>query len=369
MDLLVFLLPELHDWVFQHCRAVDFQEMTKVSPKWNVNLENSIAMMKKVKLTIKGESLIKKEKINELENLVNTTARCYRNLSVSIYGDMELANIVWNYILPLIPNLLELKMSGLNKFSERNVRMFDEIDFSKLKVLKLRFVSKKQVNMFLSRCISLSELKLQLYRSGGSNILLPGLKSFLERNLCLKNLELETEDLVNIFFKEDISDIVKFKLKCLKVGNEVVPLYMHEATERNFLKFLRKQSQSLESLFVSACGSNVIEFMFNEMPALKSLAIWSQFRTKDLQLDLNENIVDLSIPQVEANEDFIRIVQVVPNLEKLYVRHLTTKKIEMIKQHLPAVKTILFEGKYVAVDELYWTLLLATGFSNFSNFY
>lgn len=52
MDPLVNILPELHDFLFQHFTSKDFQQTTQVTPLWNEKLGKSRVMMVKVKLKL-----------------------------------------------------------------------------------------------------------------------------------------------------------------------------------------------------------------------------------------------------------------------------------------------------------------------------
>lgn len=101
------------------------------------------------------------------------------------------------------------------------------------------------------------------------------------------------------FFENNISDFVSFKLKRLKILIGWVSSET-ENMERNFIKFLVTQTQSLQSLHIDVCSHNFIELTFNNMPVLTSLLIHRICSTNNLRL--NENIVDLGVYECNGND-------------------------------------------------------------------
>lgn len=152
------------------------------------------------------------------------------------------------------------------------------------------------------------------------------------------------------------SEIVSFKLKHLTIGNSHYtknPYYI----ERNLFKFISIQSRSLERFVITTCPPNVVEHII-KMPALKYLKIREIFTTGDIRLNLNENIVELNVPQLNRIDDLEKILRVVPNLTNLSTCILTRQKIRIIAENLRALRTLRFNhGSNIALDDPIWSSL------------
>lgn len=240
-------------------------------------------------------------------------------------------------------------------------KLFDEIDLSKLKVLKLRFVSEKVIDKLLSRCNSLETFDLRSISEGDLQDVtnfdyqpsIPSLQEFLRRNQTLKKIKLTGFGTHKLFFKEDISEIVTFQLTYFYI-EERAPF---QRTEQNSMKFLATQSKSLEHLYIVEDRLNVIEFICNEMPRLKHLSFLADNKLEDLKLRVNDNVVSLSLPLIWDHESFLKVICYFPNLTKLAVRVLTSEAIAVISNQLPALRTLLFSDCTGTVDGPAWKTL------------
>lgn len=172
------------------------------------------------------------------------------------------------YLVALSPTLQELNFQNLHDLSNEDERILDHLDFSVLKVLKMTLVSSKVAEKLMSPCNSLSKLEFKLNGLQASDVL----RSFLERNQSLREIIVDEID-YRAFFAEDISEITRFNLKVLKASSWSDLSSTPEDIEKNLLKFLTKQSRSLEEIQIKACSLNVTEHLFNKIPALKSLGI------------------------------------------------------------------------------------------------
>lgn len=245
MDPLVNILPELHEMILQHFSFEDFQETTEVSPYWNEILGESSKIMKKVKLQLNQPFSAICRLVEIAETVDECTTRRYQNAYIDPFtSSCKFSHNVLKYFLNTGQTLLDLEIEFLAVVSDDNTKIFNDLDLSKLKSLKLEFVSEELLTKILDRCNSLTHL----YISGYSykKISIPSLKSFLMRNESLKSLELCAQS-HNAFFNEDISDVARFQLKryYLIGGGEGHPDLITEAVEQNFMKFLAKQRRKL----------------------------------------------------------------------------------------------------------------------------
>lgn len=213
------------------------------------------------------------------------------------------------------------------------------------------------LNTLLGRCKSLTKLTLKDVAEPKPIGPIPNLKSFLKSNQALRELELSGgEKFFRMFFEEDLSDAVSFKLKRLEIVNAQIS--NGEFLERNLLKFLKSQSQSLETLIITHFKSrDTIEHIFNKMPNLKSFMTFREISARLMHLDLNENIVDLGIRGYEEIGDFEKILSVLPKLTKLRLIALTTEKVEAIARKLPNLQTLRFTRGGPGGGDAVWPLL------------
>lgn len=330
MDPLDYLEPDIHEFIFWYFDLEDFRKATEVSPSWNKIIGKSSFLMGKLKLELgrdvkfaHPETGIDEDESLETEELISST-RLYRRVLVDFKTDFDYFNCS--------SKLLNFAMT---------------LDTSELKNLKLNNVCRNFMSKFLKRCASLTKLELGLmtendkYENPPQENPQESIPKVISRMTQLEDLKLTSNASYSSFFKEDVSEIVKFKLKRLKLGNRANLVLMSETVERNLIKFLSKQSQCLECFNITVCRNKVIKHLFNKMPAMKSLGIMTQFYTEDMQLKVNENILELEVPNVYTAEDFQKIARAVPNLQKLFTIHLTPEKLEIIKTDLPALRTLL----------------------------
>lgn len=354
MDPLSNIFPELHDMVFQHYTVWNFKQFSLLSPNWNAVLGKSLTMMKKVKLVLGRYS----HKLPD-DAVINSTARRFRNISLRCSEmDFQCPDQIVKYIKISALTLFSLEITDLKNWGEGNRKLLDQVDLSRLKVLSLHAVTRKVTERLLGRCDSLIELDLSLLWdhdiSQDSIGFWLALRSFLVRNQNLETLKL-TQSFYMSFFKKDISEIANFRLKNLEIINNNYALAIPEDIERNFLKFLEKQSLSLKRIKFTDCEPNVIEHIFLRMPALESLAIREVFRTEQIQR--NENIIELNAPDFERLEDFEKIIRAVPKLKILFAFEITRERLEIIKRNLKELRSLRFEYSSIALDDQIWATL------------
>lgn len=364
MDPLACILPELHDMVLQHLNTTDFLEITEASPNWNEAIGQSRVMMKKVKLAFKNVYKRTNEYNFEYKRTNDKSTRRYLNVSVNFKyaSGAKFSNKILMYLADLGP-LVELELNHLFDLNVHYQKILWKIDVSRLKVLKLCYASQIQVCEFLNQCSKLNVLELAFL--GEKSILriiphkasIPGLRAFLETNQSLQEITLRGDEFYEVFFENDITEIVRFHLKSLKIENYTKKKVFPDHIDRNFLKFLEQQSSNLESFLIKCCRLNVLEHAFNRMPALTSLSILSKFNAADLQLTLNEKITDLRLDFIDIPEHFQKIIRFVPKLRKLLVFTLTAARIEIIANNLAELQTLRFFRCHSVNGEPVWASL------------
>lgn len=362
MDPLVKIVSDLHDWIVLHFNGKDFKKVTEVSPSWNAKLENSKLLTDYVKLSIETPGWSNGENIS---NILNNSTRRYRNVSVNFQSAPQISPLeLMEYLVASASILLELEIKNLKGSQKMVERLLDEIDLSKLKVLKLREVTTENISKLLNRCNSVTKLELKSSSACLLNIVppsisIPQLRPFLIRNGNLQEVELAGFEIYKVFFEAGISEAFVMELRRLKWGADMYGYrgFMPHDTERLFVEFLETQSQHLKYLEVDTVESFAIEQIINKMPALTCLSM-NWLIENEAQLNLNENIFELSIASFENHRGFIKILQAVPNLKKLTLGTLKYKEIlASIARNLQQLSTLRIVDSQVRVDDPIWTSL------------
>lgn len=299
-----------------------------------------------------------KEKIEIMQRSI----RPYQNVSIVCRFDYNLSIDFWSLLQTLQQSLTELKIKSI-KFGPFH-QTPSPISLPHLKVLKLTYVETDVRNVLLDACSSLKKLKLKTEsplkwkeRISSNPPTLACISNFLENNTQLEDLELHGPQQYHSFFMQDFSDTVRFHLKRLKIKTSIRLSLLSEEAERNFLKFVSTQSNSLESFFIDGCRPLVLRHVFNEMPALSTIHIelmfMEEFKVKDLKLQLNENIRDLNIPYVTNPQDIKEFLSITPNITSLFIAHLSHDTIEFIARNMMNLKKLKFRFDEIDARSFY----------------
>lgn len=92
------------------------------------------------------------------------------------------------------------------------------------------------------------------------------------------------------------------------------------------------------------------------MQALKSVQIetvLTDYKIRDLNLNLNEHVVDLRIPYINRNQDIREMLGVFPNLTRLFVAHLSHETMEYIAWNLQKLRLLKYRYDEIDCESLY----------------
>jgi hypothetical protein len=285
--------------------------------------------------------------------VIQNTIRHYQTIAIDCRFDKNLSEEFWRFLEFAAPFVTELKIKSIKLEDPKLLRL------PRLKVLKLTYTHSNVRNILITSSSSLTKLKLKMesplrwsetQKVDQESIV--QIRNCIEKNQDLEDLELHGSVQYNTFFDEDFSEAVKFQLKSLKVKTGMRLALISEKNERNFLNFLKTQSNSLQNFFIDVCRPNIIQHAFNFMPAVTCFHIdvmmMNDYKVRDLKLNLNENIVDLKIPYVSQLEDIKAFLEVAPNLKSLFVAHLSHEAMEFIAWNLMSLAELKF--RYDEID-------------------
>lgn len=361
MNPLEKLSSDIHYLVFQHFNAKDVLEVSKISQEWNETVGQSAVCMHKIKFSLKNSAGTKQEQTDEKVKVIQATGRFYQNVSIDCRFDRNLSLEFWKLLKFLELSVTELKIKSIK------MELLTPLALPKLQVLKLTYVPTNIRNILLSSCDNLTKLKLKMESplkwsesSRPDQESITCIRACMERNQMLQELELHGSIQYNSFFDEDFSDIVRFKLKSLKVKTGMRLALISEKNELKFINFLTTQANNLQTFFIDVCRPNVIQHVFNRMPILSSIhidvMIMNSYKIKELKLSLNERIIDLKIPYVNHHYDIKEFLVVVPNLASLFVAHLSHETMEFIARNLLSLRTLKFRYDEIECEDFYEVL-------------
>lgn len=117
MDPATCVLPELHRYIFQHFNLGDFKTSTRISPRWNEALGQSLEVMRNVKFYLEKLFLLSVVKRCEMVKVINGSSRRYQNVSVDFLCNLKHRILpkyeILKYVSTLNSNLLELELNYL----------------------------------------------------------------------------------------------------------------------------------------------------------------------------------------------------------------------------------------------------------------
>lgn len=355
MDPLVKIPQDLHILVFQHFSVTEILEFSEISQEWFEKLAKS-KCLKKMKFSLKSWRFLKgtrQQQTEEKTQVLRNSIRQYQSVAIDCRFDRNLSEEFWKFLEFAAPFVRELKIRSIKLDSPK------VFPLPKLKVLKLTYISSDIRNILLTSSNSLTKLKLKMESPLKWNETLSvdqgsimAVRGCMEKNQDLEELELHGSVQYNTFFDGDFSEVVKFRLKTLKIKTGMRLALISERNEQHFLNFLETQSSSLQNFFIDVCRPNVIQQAFNQMPSVTSFHIdvmmMSDYKVRDLELNLNERIVDLKIPYVSHLEDIKAFLEVAPNLRSLFVAHLSHETMEFIAWNLMSLTELKF--RYDEID-------------------
>lgn len=348
----------LNDLILQHLNINELLEFSTISKLWSTVIGESQQCMRRIKFSLKfWKSTEKQKQTDEKIEILKNITRKYQHLSIDCRFDKNLSVELWNVLKQLETTLVTLKIKSIKLDNPT------ALHFLRLHELKLVYVPLKIRNILVTSSSSFKQIKLKLISPlnwKGSEKSDPdslaAIRKCLEENDKLKDLEIHGSVQYSFLFDEDLSDVIKFKLQKFKVKSDMRLALISEKNENNLIKFLSGQSSSLEEIFIDVCRPHVIEHVFNKMPMLWRIQIETvvkDFKVKDLKLILNERIVELKIPYVNHHDDIREILSITPNLETLFVAHLSHETMNYIAWNLKKLKSLKYRYDEIDCEMLY----------------
>lgn len=354
MDPLEKLPEDIHDHLLQHFDVKEILEASLVSKSWYEAVAKSLKCMKKVRLHLRARRKTNfAERIETLQWMSRDDGRNYQHLQINCLLDEGISREVFKFLKAKGSSVETINIRSC-KFEENDV--IERISMPKLEELKMMFVPRDAMNSLLTSSSCLKRLILRnefpLCYDGidytPKEATVNSVKECLQRNLKLEEIEIQGRPNFLSFFHEKLSEFKNLNLKKFVVKIEMSADKIESENEENLLDFLKIQAHSLEHVYVDSCSTQVIQQVFNQMPALKfirfdiELREPNKFVIKDLNLSPNEKITQLELPYIPLLDDVKEFLDLVPNVEEILVAHLNPLQIEYATTKLLKLKTIVY---------------------------
>lgn len=358
MDPLIQITGDLHELIFQHLSAREVLSFSEVSKRWHYEVGHSNKCMRKLKLSLKfWRSTAKQQQADEKIAIMENITRQYQNVSIDCRFDKNLSAEFWKLLSFLAPYLMTLKIKSIKLDAPTQIRL------PKLEELKIVYVPIDVRNVLVASSNVFKILKLKLVSplnwnktSKSDDQSLACIKACMSTNIHLEELEVHGAVQYGFFFDDDYSKDIRFKLRFLKIKNDMRLSLIPEKCEQCLINFLITQSSTLQSIFIDVCRPKVINHIFNNMKVLTSVQIetvMTDYNVKDLSLNLNEHVVNLSIPYITRNNDIREMLQTTPNVNSLFVSHLSHETMEYIAWNLKNLRLLKYRYDEIDCESLY----------------
>lgn len=354
MDPLEIIPDVFRDDLLQYFNVFDALEvLSLVSKGWCDAVGKSNHCMKKVRLNLRSKR--KTDFVDRIETLIwmsRKGGRSYQHLQINCLLDETITEEVWSF--------LEATSSSVETLNLRSMKIVDfnvtQLTMPKLEDLKMMFVPRDAMNSLMTATTALRKLILRnefpLCYDGidytPSADTLSSVKKCVAENQKLEELELQGRPHFFSFFQEDISKFTSFCLKKLVVKVEMSAEKIAPEHEANLVKFLVHQANCLEHIYIDSCSAHVLKHVFNSLPKLNFIRFDIELREpnnfviEELNIEPNERITQLELPYITLFDDVKKFLALVPNVERILVKHIIPKLIAHVVQSLPKITEIIY---------------------------
>lgn len=355
MDPFESLPEEVHDTLLQYFTVWEILDVVSLLSKSSYQaVGSSNVCMKRLKLNLRSQRKTNfEDRIETIKWISRKGCRSYQHLQINCLLDETTTQEVLKFFEAVGESVETINVRSMKIQPEEPV---NKLSMPKLEELKMMFIPRQAMNALLTSTSNLKTLILRnefplCYDSidyNPSAATVGSIKELFQKNEKLVDLELQGRPHFLSFYKYDLTKFTTFKLKKLVVKIEMSPEKVDARLEENFIKFLSHQSDSLEYVYVDNCSPNIIQHVFNNMPAVKFIRFDimlrppNEFVIKDILNIPNENVTQLELPYVECLQDVKDFLEIVPNVEEILVGHIVPLLLDFAAKNFPKLRSIVY---------------------------
>lgn len=342
MDPFEVIDPFLHDFVLQHFEAREvLKVLSFVSIEWSQIAGRSKTCMNKVKFLYQ----VWRHQFyssTEVFRCVQESWRDYQHVTVEL-GVNDDSKEFWKFMDSCCQSVVSLKVENIRRDSGGicstnfpNLETFIAFGVDDTAMITFLKASKKLTHLFIFSTDATIELTL-----------MQSLIECLQRNRKLQELYLKNVNFLRIFDNELDAP---FELKSLKLMNTSTSNNISSNIEQNLLRFLKQQSATLETFFFEFLSDKIVDFTFNNMPALTSTGL---LKLPTQILEKNPRIVNLEIPFIDDFTDITRLIDATPNVETLFVGEVKKELVDYLAWNFMKLQSLNFKTIELDAEEHY----------------
>lgn len=362
MDPFKELPEEIYDHILRHFDVMELlSSLSLVSKRWYRVVGKSSVCMQKVRLNLRSKRKNDfVQRVDTLKWMSQKSSRQYLMIQANCLLNEDISLGFYNFLGS--GNMLEsLNLRSIKLHDEEST--LSDITLPKLEYMKLMFVPREVINQLLLATSSLKTLILWneaplhydnlSYLPSTSTI--ECVRKFMLNSQHLTELEIQGRANFYTFFQEDITDYVKCRLRKFTLKIEMSPRLMTDTQEKNFIKFLSTQRDSLEHIYVDMCGKTIFQYIFG-MPNIVSIRCDNElqepnrFDVNELELKGSEMISSFEMPYVKEFDDLKDYLNLVPNVKHLLIGHVVPRLMDYAATHLLQLETLIFRYDDCALE-------------------
>lgn len=332
MDPFQVIDPFLHDLVLQHFEAAEvLKVLSFVSVDWSHIAGKSKKCMNKVKFIYQ----VWRHQFyssTEVFRSVQSTNRHYQHLTVEL-GVNDDSKEFWKLMDSCCKSVVSLKVENIRNETSGNL----STEFPNLETFTAFGVDASAMITFLKASQKLKQLFIFSTDATIDPSVMDIIIKCLQRNRKLQELYLKNVNFLSIFAQELNAP---FELKSLKLMNTSPMDTIPRSTEENLMKFLKQQCLTLETFFFDFSSDKILEFVFNNSPALTSTGL---LKLPAGVLKKNPRLINLEIPFVDDIIEITKFVDATPNVETLFVGEVTKELVDYLAWNFMKLQSLNFK--------------------------
>jgi hypothetical protein len=356
MDPFEKLPEEIYDQILKHFSVNELlHELSLVSKKWYETIGNSSICMSKIKLDLRSKRRTNfKDRIETLQWMSQKTSRKYIYVQSNCLLDENISLEFFHFLQ---------SCKTIEYLNVRSMKLNDNVEsyaaalaLPKLEYLKVMFIPREIMNKLI---VSSDKLKTLILLSDvplsydgidylPNDITMECVRKCMENSTSLEELEIQGRANFYSFFHQNIAASKKCQLQKLTVKIEMSPKNLTLEQEQNLIEFLKSNKNSLESIYIDKCGTNLVAHVMNNMPNLSSIRFDNEFTgdnkfdVKELNLLANDKITTFELPYVKLFDDLKDYLELVPNCKKILIGHVIPALLEYVCTNLKSLDTLIY---------------------------
>ncbi|CRK90318.1 CLUMA_CG004071, isoform A [Clunio marinus] len=371
MDPFSYLPIEITEKILGNISTQELLTATEVSSSWNRLIGKNSEAMKRITLKIHWNdeenlvNLLLKSQRNyqnveiknwipneEAEELLRQIEPSWKNVKIKQVNSVSMTKFI-NFLGIIEPSVKKLSLENIsiNIFDNENrLERMEDLEFSKLEVLRLKRIRTWPFLEAFERCKALKSLAVYPSRDAGFDVV----NILLHQNSNITELETKIEA---------IERIEIFNMKRLSLKSFIIKGSPHAFSSERYTKFMLKlnqilmcQKETLEKFSYEGIFDIEICKVLFQMNKISSVTLGSYNELTNFNLDLNFSLLSLKIIDLRVAYNFLdTLINASPNLTKIELIYMDQRILQLISinaMRLQTIKVLFFDANNLNIVNL-----------------